>query len=81
MVAGIFFPSCVTSHMRRQVPTVGKILFTLRAGKGFSPGVNYIMHFQVSRLEEGLVTGGAGKWLISCVYLLVSLHFASLSES
>ena len=56
-----------------QVSSLGKSLFTLRAGEGFLSLVDFNVFDQATGPGEGLATGGAGEGLISRVCPLVNL--------
>ena len=81
MVAGVLFLSHVCLHMAPQVFLAGKVLVTLRAWEGFLPCMGSAVTNQVTGPGEGFVTGEAGKWLVSCVCPLVTLHGPRHRES
>ena len=60
-------------YMCRQVSSLGKSLFTLRAAVGLLSCVDSIVSVQVTVVGEGFVTGGAVERLVSCVCPLVNL--------
>ena len=81
MGAGVLLLPHVSLFVAHQVSSLGKSLFTLRAGKGPISCVDSTVIVQATRMGEGLVTEGAGKWLTSCVCPLVNLHVSRLGES
>ena len=67
--------------MTHQTMRLRECLVTLGAGVLLHPHVSFHMCPQVSFLGKGLITGGAGEWLISCVCHLVFLHGPRFRES
>ena len=67
--------------MMSKVFFLGKSQFTLRAAVGLLSCMDSTVYVQVTGPGEGLVTGGAGEWLISGVYPLVNLKVTRLRES
>ena len=67
--------------MSPQVFSLGKRLFTLRAGEGLLPRMDSTVSLQATGPVEGLVTGEAGEGLISCVCPLATLQVPRLGES
>ena len=67
--------------MSPQVSSLGKSLFTLRAGVGLLSCVDSTVNNQVMGMGEGLVTGGAGEEPVACVGPLVTLQVTRLRES
>ena len=66
--AGVLLLAQVSFYMFPQVSSYGKSLFTLRAEEGLNSCMDSNVCVQATGLGEGLVTGGAGEWLISlCV--------------
>ena len=61
-------------YMFLHVAFLGKSLFALKARIWFISKVDSTVSDQVLRPGEGLVTGGAGERLVSCVCPLVSLQ-------
>ena len=59
----------------------GISLFTLRAGEGLLPRVDYTVLVKGTGPGEGLVAGGAGEGLFSCVCPLVALQGSRLGKS
>ena len=59
----------------------GRGLFTLRAGEGLIPCVDYIVIVKGTGPGEGLVTGGAGEGLVSPVCSLVIIQGSRLGKS